>query len=214
MSSDVSGIGPESSVAPSGARSDSPTLLPSGIPAWLLSLALHTVLILILAWTVRVAHRGVGSESDRGGGIVLARVSDGMSDYFGEGDDSAAESLDGEPEPTDAAGAVPSGQEVPLDLAGMLPQSPTGLAGSDWSDSLPSAAGFASGARPAGGRVGANQVRTSVFRRGDREQIRLRLRSIRQYGQLPGASHSGSQVRIDRQLGGSGADPSIPNHLL
>jgi hypothetical protein len=163
MSADVSGIGPESSLAPRGAQPDSSTLLTSGIPAWLLSLALHTVLILILAWTVRVAHRGIGSESDRGGGIVLARVSDGMSDYFGEGDDSGAEGLDGETEPTDASGAVPSGEEVPLDLAGMLPQPATGLAGSDLSDSLPSAAGFASGARPAGGRIGANQVRTSIF---------------------------------------------------
>lgn len=163
MASDVGRSAAQPSLAPLDVREDPHPLLATGIPAWVLSLILHTVLILVLALTVRVAQRGVGGEPDRGGGIVLARVSDGTSEYFGEGDDSGADSADSQSTTADQPSAVPSGEEVPLDLAGLLPQPSAGLSGSDLSESLPSASGFASGARPAGGRVGANQVRTSVF---------------------------------------------------
>ncbi len=133
------------------------------LPAWLLSLMLHATLLVALGFMVRVTQRGGDLQPARGGGIVLARDVDGSSEYFGEEDASASDRAQSQDTQQATQGALPSSQEMPVDLAGALPQQATSVSGNELGDALPSAAGFATGARPLGGRVGGNQAKTSIF---------------------------------------------------
>jgi len=132
------------------------------VPAWLLSLMLHFVLIVVLALFVRVSYQGAAIEGDRGGGIVLAMDVAGEAEYFGadqasQGGPSAAASAQAE------QAALPAGQQRPADFAGMLPRETGGESADNNAAALPSASAFTGDLRPSGGRVGGNQVRTGVF---------------------------------------------------
>ncbi len=132
-----------------------------GLPAWLLSVMLHACLLIALSMLVRVSYRGAALEPARGGGIVLASDVDGTAEYFGP-DDQATSAPSASQAASGAEQPLPNEQEVPLDLAGLLPDPSAQLAGSDLGDALPSADGFARDT-PAGGKIGGNQTRTSVF---------------------------------------------------
>lgn len=147
-----------------GLPGEAPEPLPTlshRFPAWMLSLTLHTLLLLALGLMVRVTHRGAGLELARGGGIVLARNVDGAEEYFGEGDVASEEALDSPSQ--SAASALPTPQEMPLDVTGALPSAALASAGTDLGDALPSASGLTGGMRPSGGQVSGNQAKTSIF---------------------------------------------------
>jgi hypothetical protein len=134
-----------------------------GLPAWLLSLALHACILIALSTLVRVTYRGASLEPARGGGIVLASDTEGTAEYFGP-DDQAIQSAKSSTSSASAADqTLPSEQELPLDLAGMFPDASAELSGSDWGDALPSADGFAADQPASGGKIGGNQTRTSIF---------------------------------------------------
>jgi hypothetical protein len=133
-----------------------------GLPAWLLSLALHACLLVALSTLVRVSYRGATLEPARGGGIVLASEVDGTAEYYGP-DDQSTTSATASQTAASTDQTLPSEQELPLDLAGMLPDPATDMTGSDMGDALPSADGFARDDPVGGGRIGGNQTRTSVF---------------------------------------------------
>ncbi len=133
------------------------------LPAWLLSVCLHAVLLICLALVMGVSPRGATLEPARGGGIALAADIDGETHYFGEADGAASQLAASELSAADHLAALPNGDAPPVDISGVLP-SPRGAAASGGeAGALPSASTFTGGGRPAGGRVGGNQARTSVF---------------------------------------------------
>lgn len=132
-------------------------------PAWLLSVALHATLLVILGLVVRVAQRGATLEPARGGGIVLARDVDGMAEYYGEEGQDADNSSTASTAAERNREALPAGPEVPVDLAGGLPAAADAATGAEFNDALPSAAGFTSGGPQSRGRLDGNPARTSIF---------------------------------------------------
>lgn len=133
------------------------------LPAWLLSVCLHTVLLIVLALVVRGEPRGATLEPARGGGIVLAADVDGQTHYFGEtGEVGGQADASGELEATVQA-ALPSGEAPPIDVSGVLPSPRGATAPGGQVDGLPAASALTGGARPAGGRIAGNQARTSIF---------------------------------------------------
>ncbi len=124
---------------------------------------LHATLLVTLGFMVQVTQRGGDLEPARGGGIVLARDADGTAEYFGEEDVASSSQSQTQQQQQTSEGAIPTADDMPVDLAGSLPQPISGNMGSDVADTLPSASGFADGARPSGGRVNGNQAKTSVF---------------------------------------------------
>jgi len=140
-----------------------PVARSGGLPAWLLSLALHAVLFVALATLARMSYRGASLEPARGGGIVLARNEDGATQYYGEADDTTDTQRDVRDPQQGQEGALPGDDEVPLDLSGALPAKADGETGGELAGGVPSASGFTQGARPSGGRISGDQARTSVF---------------------------------------------------
>lgn len=127
------------------------------IPAWLLSVSLHTVVLGTLGITLRFAPRGVEGEPARGGGIVLAQRSDGETSYLTREDVVRSESTHA----SDASSALPTQMTTPLDLPGALP-SPEAEATASAAGGLPSAAGFTKASTRATG-LGDYGVETGVF---------------------------------------------------
>lgn len=109
------------------------------MPAWLLSVVVHLLTLVVLALIVRVAPRRAPDEQDRRVGIVLARHNaDQSNDYFDDAEShSAAASsttLAGENSADDFAAALP---ELPPPVPGIqLPQRPSDWVGSSVSDHL------------------------------------------------------------------------------
>ena len=134
----------------------------SGLPAWLMSGVLHCVIVLSLAFLVRVAPRGI-AEPAREGGIVLVKNLDNRSEYLTEED---ASSSGGSPSQASGieniANLLPAASNIPVDLAGVLPSGNdfAGIGG-DTGDALPGADGLIVGPNPS--RFRGNQTQTSVF---------------------------------------------------
>lgn len=134
------------------------------LPAWLLSLCFHTVLLIGLALVTRGAQRGATLEPARGGGIVLAADVGGETRYFGEAEGGAA-SAGATAEELSAAqqAALPAGDVPPVDTSGVLP-SPRGVTvPGGGAGGLPAASAFTGSGGPAGGRAEGSQARTSIF---------------------------------------------------
>jgi len=149
--------------SPSGNLRQPPTLS-HGLPAWLLSFALHATLLVMLGLLVRVTQRGGDLPPARGGGIVLTRQVEGEAQYYGEGRDTSSEKSESENAAESMAAALPSGDQVPVDLAGALPQASMAPSGSDAGVSLPKADGLTQGGGlPSGGRIDGDQTKTSIF---------------------------------------------------
>lgn len=152
--------------APLASRSELDTTPSRRLPAWAMSTALHVVLVVTLALTIRVAPIGPPGEPQRAVGVVLARAAGEKTDYFDEADASANSSTS-KPvagEAASTASILPTAQELPLDLGGVLPSAEEaaatgGLAG----DVLPSAADLTTGV--GGGQRGGfgGQANTQVY---------------------------------------------------
>src|SRR5690606_11852168 len=56
------------------------------LPAWMLSMGLHVLIVVALGVGIRVEPRGAAKEPDRTGGIVLVEHSQGEPKYFAEAD--------------------------------------------------------------------------------------------------------------------------------
>ncbi|HUS38615.1 MAG TPA: hypothetical protein VMX74_04155 [Pirellulales bacterium] len=134
------------------------------VPAWIISLLLHTTLIIVLSVSIQLTPPGVAEETDRTTGIVLKHVTDSGEYYEGEDIDieAASESLSNQA--TDAAlqAALPNPSDSKLDVGALLPSQHDGP-------------GLPAGALPEGGTpdlsgpapgtnvIRGGKARTSVF---------------------------------------------------
>jgi len=134
------------------------------IPAWLLSIVLHAVLVTAAALVIKATPQGAASEPDRSGGIVLVNQSSAERSYQDEGDfEQSGEATAGESTeaPADSlASALPA--SAPANLAGLLPSESESLASGDGlEDILPGAGGLTGGG--ARGKQAGGATSTGVF---------------------------------------------------
>lgn len=129
------------------------------LPAWALSLLMHTALLMAVAYLLRFAPRGTASDpSDRTVGVALVKEASGEREYQ-TAEERAAEAQAASL-PEELADVLPTPADAAVDLAAVLPSSDTGGGALD-AMSLPQAAGARTGA---GGLAGlSDQVRTTVF---------------------------------------------------
>jgi hypothetical protein len=130
-----------------------------GLPAWLLSLALHAALLFVLAFSMRFAPRGAAIEPDRSVGIALVRDDSGQREYYDQTGEADWQSP-ADPRAASRDSALPSADESPVDLASVLPSTAPSV-GPGGSSSLPAA-----GQMIAGGSVnrsGGGAAQTKVF---------------------------------------------------
>lgn len=94
-----------------------------GIPAWAMSMLLHVVLILVLAFWIERPSGGTGEEPDRPVGVAIAHRMPDRTEYEtpqeSDGAADAAEQSDASAAAAAAAAAAPSAL-APLDLEGLL----------------------------------------------------------------------------------------------
>ncbi len=130
-----------------------------GLPAWLLSLSLHTVLFIALILGITGARRGTGNTNDRTAGIVLVNAEAQKTEYLDEGDVTeasadSAESLNPAPQTADA--------QLPPELPGFeINTTQLDGTGEDLAMSLPGADSLIDGA-PTSANLGG-KVTTEVF---------------------------------------------------
>ncbi len=97
------------------------------LPAWLSSMVLHAVLLVLLVFLVQSAPPGVVEEPDRTTGIVLKHTTNTGEYYEGENVDiNAASDSASSSAPADFAAALPSENDSPLDAKSFLPDTSTG----------------------------------------------------------------------------------------
>jgi hypothetical protein len=117
--------------------SSPPLLKDRQIPAWLLSLVLHTGIFLVLLVAVSNVPHGGSETENRAGGIVLVDLQSEATEYLSEGDVreiNAASSAEQSPPPTLVA------DNLPPDLPGMEASNvPITGVGKELVDSLPGA---------------------------------------------------------------------------
>ncbi len=131
------------------------------MPAWLLSVAFHFVLVIVLALTLRAVPRGAAIEPSREVGIVLTQHFRGDREYFQDGDgqnDSQSEAG----APQNVAAVLPSESTETVDALGALPSSASAADNAlDLNSLLPSAGGLTQG--PGRGKQAGGTVQTGVF---------------------------------------------------
>ncbi|MBL8829573.1 MAG: hypothetical protein JNM18_21520 [Planctomycetaceae bacterium] len=136
------------------------------VPAWLISVLLHSSLLVTLALTIQAAPRGAAvEEPGRDVGLVLKKTTERGEDYY--------ESDSKEPPSPDQAtsAAAPSnnpaqvvGDRPPVDVAAALPQGkPLIGLGSTEAGALPGAAGLTQGTGPTTGVGKRGAARTKVY---------------------------------------------------
>lgn len=130
-------------------------------PAWLMSLALHTCILVVLALVVRSPAKAVSVEADRTAGIALVQRSQSETTYFTE-DDVQSQSPSAATSATDSSSQPTPFTESPVELAFQLPSSDDVSIGVGLRDVLPGASGFTTGSEGARGALGG-QARTQVF---------------------------------------------------
>ena len=98
------------------------------IPAWLMSLVLHLIVVLCLAFAFRIVKKGVDAQADRNVGIALVKQHDGKREYVfsDQQADQDSESQNQQPSLTEA---LPSAAELSVDLTGILPSAEEGAVG-------------------------------------------------------------------------------------
>jgi hypothetical protein len=105
---------------------------PRAVPAWLLSLACHLVILLLGVWLIGRAEPAQGvAEADRPAGIVLVQRAAGKAEYFSDDVRSAAQkpadavaAARASPGGQTAAEALPTSQPPPLVSGISLPTLP------------------------------------------------------------------------------------------
>jgi hypothetical protein len=131
-----------------------------GIPAWLMSLALHASLLVCLALLAPIQPRQPGLVTDRTAGIALVQQSASKTTYYSES--NAEEGPDSPDAAAAAASSLPRIDQIPVQLAASLPSADgiqTPLGGGL---SLPGADGFTSGGQGPR-KVGGGGTQTQVF---------------------------------------------------
>jgi hypothetical protein len=131
------------------------------VPAWVMSMLLHLVVLLLLALAARHIPQGDGLEPGRSGGIVLARSSEGKQDYFdGSQSDATSQTTDSSQD-TSAATALPTLSDLAVDVGGDLPSDSQPVRPGGATGFLPGANDFTNGSPPRG-RHGTDII-TEVF---------------------------------------------------
>ncbi|MEM7455359.1 MAG: hypothetical protein AAF456_13495 [Planctomycetota bacterium] len=131
-----------------------------GLPAWFLSLLLHTLIFVVLILAFASVQRGVEDASERNAGIVLVNAEAQQTEYLSEGD--LAEAAAAESQQAQNPSPVTASEQLPPDLPGMeAGESQLSGTGEDLAMTLPGADSLITGA-PATGDVGG-QVTTEVF---------------------------------------------------
>jgi hypothetical protein len=131
------------------------------VPSWLISVMLHTILLVALGLTIHAAPRGVQTEAVREVGIAIKRVNEAGEQYFeSEGDEPAVA-----PAPAEAAGGTSGplsdvvNDRPPVDLKDVLPKLHEGIgAGAMDTGANPSAMGLTQGA------AGSSQLKPGFAR--------------------------------------------------
>ncbi|MBI1248680.1 hypothetical protein GC197_12670 [bacterium] len=134
------------------------------MPAWLMSMLMHGLVLTLLILTVQSVSKGIGDEPARQGSIALANRSENTTDYF---DGDSSQSADGQ-STNDAqqtqqsvADAMPAADLPPSPLGDLLPRGDSALSGQE-ATGLPSAGGMTQGGATSKGGLG-NDGKTSVF---------------------------------------------------
>ena len=153
--------------APAGDVSDDPIVAGSTVPlvhrrrlpAWLMSLLLHSGLVILLGLILRSSPTGAAIEPSRAAGIVLASRTDQQVKYYTEADTEQTPDQSQQDTQNDTLANEDQVTVEPLDVLPPL----DGLigAGAPSSEHLPDAASFTKG-RPAPKRIGGS-VQTSIF---------------------------------------------------
>lgn len=132
----------------------------AGLPAWLISVAVHTLVFVSLAWLVRVEYAQPPGEPERSAGIALVRQADGQMEFFhGDGEQAAPDAA----QPTESLAAdLPSRDDLASDIEGALP-SEADLLGQGAGDSALASAGGLTRGGGASRQVQGKQAQTSIF---------------------------------------------------
>lgn len=129
------------------------------VPAWLLSLGLHTVLFVCLLLAIRSVDGGSGEIENRSGGIVLVDLKSESTEYLSEGDvleNASDASAASSPPPLAAT------NDLPPDLPGLDSSlTPITGIGDQLADAIPGADSMIEAPAPTGKIGGA--VTTEVF---------------------------------------------------
>jgi hypothetical protein len=136
------------------------------VPAWFISVLLHSTLLVTLALTIQAAPRGAAvDEPGRDVGLVLKKTTESGEDFY-ESDSKLPPS----PDQSDSAAspsANPSqvvGDRPPVDVAAALPQGkPLIGLGSTEAGALPGASGLTQGTGPTTGVGKRGAARTKVY---------------------------------------------------
>ena len=129
------------------------------LPAWMLSFVFHASLLVVLAYTLRFAPRGVAVEPDRSVGIALVKQQEGRREYYDQSDESNGQSSSSQTSQSRDS-VLPAEDETPVDLASVLPSTASPLAGGS-SSSLPGAGEMIGGGRV--NRAVGGVAQTKVF---------------------------------------------------
>ncbi len=129
------------------------------IPAWLLSVCLHTLLFLGMLFAFQAVQRGASEVENRAGGIVLVDITASSTEYLSEGevnDNSSTANTEQSPPPLAAV------NELPPDLPGLDSSAlPITGVGDALAESLPGADSLVDG--PAPNRQIGGKITTEVF---------------------------------------------------
>ncbi len=129
------------------------------IPAWLLSVCLHTLLFWGILLAFQAVQRGASEVENRAGGIVLVDITASSTEYLSEGevnDNSSAANTEQSPPPLAAV------NELPPDLPGLDSSAlPITGVGDALAESLPGADSLIAG--PAPNRQIGGKITTEVF---------------------------------------------------
>lgn len=131
------------------------------VPAWLMSVALHTCLLVACALLIRSPTKGPTVESDRTAGIALVQRSAAETTYFTEQDVATMSSVTAT-SVTDSASQPSPLAEISVESAVQLPSSEDLSSSTGLGQVLPGAIGFTTGSQGARGLPGG-QARTQVF---------------------------------------------------
>ena len=89
------------------------------LPAWLLSVLLHVVLLVLLGLWFPMEHRGTSVEPARAAGIVLAQHESEKTTYWTPADQVASDAS--QQATASLSDSLPAAVDVPTDVAGALP---------------------------------------------------------------------------------------------
>ena len=89
------------------------------IPAWLMSVGLHSLIIASMTVAFRYVPEGIQVEPDRKAGITLVKHAEGEREYFDQDDLMAAEQI--KAGQSGAESPFPDASEMAIDVSSLLP---------------------------------------------------------------------------------------------